>query len=127
MNGRRIGAGRSDSIGPYLKRALSKATFVECPDDGFVEGRHILAAGEIDAFGANRRRLAPAVRDMRGNRVLPDNLYGVPQTISVAKGKPSVLITFNRFIDEVRASGFLKTAIERSGVIGVEVAPPSDR
>lgn len=127
VKGRRIGAGRSDSIGLYLKRALTQAKFVECPDDGFVEGKRMLTAGEIDAFGANRQRLTTAVKDMRGYRVLPDNLYGVPQTIIVPKGKPSVLITVNRFIDEARASGFLKTAIERSGVIGVEVAPPSDR
>jgi polar amino acid transport system substrate-binding protein len=127
QTGRRIGAGRSDSIGLYLMRTLSRAAFVDCPDDGFVEGRRMLAAGEIDAFGANRQRLTTAARDMRGYRVLPDNLYGVPQTIIVPKGKPAALITVNRFIDEVRASGFLKAAIERSGVIGVEVAPPSDR
>ncbi len=127
QTGRKIGAGRSDSIGLHLKRMLAQASFVECPDDGFVEGRRMLAAGEIDAFGANRQRLTTAVRGMPGYRVLPDNLYGVPQTIIVPKGKPSVLITVNRFIDEARASGFLKSAIERSGVIGVEMAPPSDR
>ncbi len=127
VTGQRIGAGRSDSIGLFLKRMLSQATFVACPDDGFVEGRRMLASGEIDAFGANRQRLTTAVKDMRGYRVLPDNLYGVPQTIIVPKDEPSVLMTVNRFIDEARASGFLKAAIERSGVIGVEVAPPSDR
>lgn len=127
VTGRRIGAGRSDSIGLYLARRLTQGTFVACPDDGFVEGKRMLMAGEIDAFGANRQRLTTVVKDMRGFRVLPDNLYGVPQTVIVPKDKPSVLITVNRFIDEARASGFLKTAIERSGVIGVEVAPPSDR
>ena len=87
----------------------------------------MLMAGEIDAFGANRQRRTTVAKSMPGYRVLPDNLYGVPQTVIVPKGKPSVLIAVNRFIDEARASGFLKAAIERSGVIGVEVAPPSDR
>jgi hypothetical protein len=29
----------------------------------------------------------------------------------------------NQFIDEIRKSGFLRNAIERSGVIGISVAP----
>jgi len=60
---------------------------------------------------------------MPGYHLLPDNLFGVTQTIIVAKGKPEVLGTINSFIDDVRASGFLQNAIARSGVIGLEMAP----
>jgi hypothetical protein len=42
----------------------------------------------------------------------------------VAKGKPVVLKDIDAFIDDVRASGFLRDAVARSGVIGLEVAPP---
>jgi ABC-type amino acid transport substrate-binding protein len=41
----------------------------------------------------------------------------------VPKGRTDVLATVNRFIDEVRASGFLQTAIEKSGIIGLSAAP----
>ena len=60
---------------------------------------------------------------MPGTRVLPDNLFGVPQTIIVPKGKPEVLADINRFIDDARASGLIQKSIEASGLIGVEVAP----
>jgi ABC-type amino acid transport substrate-binding protein len=56
-------------------------------------------------------------------RLLPDDLYGVEQTIIVPSGKRDALDRVNRFIDDVRASGFLQTSIDRSGVVGIAVAP----
>ena len=87
------------------------------------EIKRLLLAKEIDAFGANRQRLANIVKESPGFRILPDNLFGVPQTIIVPKGKTEVLAAINRFIDDVRASGFLKKSVEASGVAGLEVAP----
>ena len=59
------------------------------------------------------RRQPPAPDDadgasMPGSRLLPDSLFGVPQTIIVPKGKPEVLAAVNSFIDDVRASGLLQ-------------------
>jgi hypothetical protein len=50
-------------------------------------------------------------------------LYGVEQTIIVAGGRRDALDAANRFIDEVRRSGFLQSSVERSGVLGIAVAP----
>jgi ABC-type amino acid transport substrate-binding protein len=80
-------------------------------------------AGKLDAFGANRQRLTDLMQNVSGLRLLPDDLYGVEQTIIVPKGNPEALRFVNQVIDEARKSGFLRTAIERSGVIGVTVAP----
>ena len=63
------------------------------------------------------------MKDAPGTRLLPDNLFDVPQTIIVPKGRPEALAAVNRFIDEVRASGFLKASIEKSGIVGIEQAP----
>ena len=60
---------------------------------------------------------------MPGYRLLPDNIFDVPQTIIVPKGKADVLAEVNRFIDEARTSGFLTSAIEKSRIPGLEVAP----
>jgi ABC-type amino acid transport substrate-binding protein len=80
-------------------------------------------SGQIDAFGANRQRLTNMLAEMPGFRMLPDNVFDVPHTIIVKKGKTQALVTINRFIDEMRTSGRLKAAIEQSRVVGVEVAP----
>ncbi len=120
--GNKIAGGHNDSITLFMKRKLKQATLREIePDPGDIKRK--LLAKEIDAFGANRQRLTNLMKGTTGFRILPDNLFGVPQTIIVPKGRADALALVNRFIDDVRASGFLKTAIEKSGVIGLEAAP----
>jgi hypothetical protein len=55
-------------------------------------------------------------------RLLPDDLYGVEQTIIVPSGRRDALDRVNRFIDDVRTSGFLQKSIEQSGVVGIAIA-----
>jgi len=119
----RIGATKGDSIALYLARNLKQAQLVEIADANLAEARQMLLDGKINALGANRQRLTDALRGASGLRLLPDDLYGVEQNIVVAKGKPEALKAVNRFIDDVRSSGFLRSAIEKSGVIGISVAP----
>ncbi len=120
--GQTIAGTRNDSITLFMKRKFKNARLVEIDNNPAVI-RRLLREKLIDAFGANRQRLTVLMRDMAGVRMLPDNLFGVPQTIIVPKGKPEVLAAVNRFIDDARTSGFLKAAIENSGVIGLEAAP----
>ncbi len=63
------------------------------------------------------------MKDMPGYRLLPDNVFDVPQTVIVAKGNAKGLATVNALIDDVRQSGFLKSALEKSGIVGIDVAP----
>lgn len=120
--GQKIAGTFNDSITLFMKRKLRQATLREIANDP-PEIKRLLTAKEIDAFGANRQRLTNLMKDTPGLRMLPDSLFGVPQTIIVPKGNAEVLSTVNRFIDDVRASGFLQMAIANSGVIGLEVAP----
>jgi polar amino acid transport system substrate-binding protein len=120
--GQKIAGTTNDSITLFLGRTLKSATLlaVESNPD---EIKKRLLAKDFDAFGANRQRLTTWMKELPGTRVLPDNLFGVPQTIIVPKGKPEVLADITRFIDDARASGLIQKSIEASGLIGVEVAP----
>ena len=118
----RISGGKGDSVTLYLARNLKEAKLVEI-DNTPADAKRKLEAKEIDAFGANRQRLTTMLKDLPGYRLLPDSLFGVTQTIAVPKGKPQVLAEVNRFIDEMRNSGFLADAIRRSGIIGLDPAP----
>jgi polar amino acid transport system substrate-binding protein len=118
----KIGAGRGDSIALYLGRNLKQAQLVETTESPSTAVQMVVDR-KLDAFGANRQRLTDLMRNASGLRLLPDDLYGVEQTIIVPKGKPEILKAVNEFIDEVRKSGFLRDSIQRSGVIGVTVAP----
>jgi polar amino acid transport system substrate-binding protein len=118
-----IGAGRGDSIALYLARTLKQAQLVDTTE-AIAEALSRVRAGTLDAFGANRQRLTDALKTADGLRLLPDDLYGVEQSIVVPNGKPESLRAVNEFIDDVRRSGFLASAVSRSGVIGIAVAQP---
>jgi len=121
--GRKLGAMRGDSIALYLARTLKQAKIVENTDASLEEAKRMLADGRIDAYGANRQRLTDVLRGTPGLRLLPDDLYGVEQTIIVPKGSAEALKAVNQFLDVVRASGFLVQAMQLSGVVGLSIAP----
>jgi polar amino acid transport system substrate-binding protein len=120
--GQKIAGTVNDSITLCMKRILKQATIVELANDP-AELSKALTARTIDAFGANRQRLTTLSTAIPGTRLLPDDLFNVPQNIVVPKDRPAALAAVNALIDEVRASGALQRAIARGGAIGVAVAP----
>jgi polar amino acid transport system substrate-binding protein len=123
-SGQKISGTRNDSITLCLKRVLKQATLVELDNNPELIIKAI-SGKETDAIGANRQRLTSLSRSIPGTRLLPDNFFNVPQNIVVPKDKPEVLAAVDKFIDDMRASGFLRDAIARGGAIGVEPAPKS--
>jgi polar amino acid transport system substrate-binding protein len=83
----------------------------------------LLMAGEIDAFGANRQRMVEAAALAPKLRVLPDDFLVAGQAIVVEKGDPARIGELNRFLDEVRSSGFVKASLERAKLSGADAAP----
>src|SRR5919108_4797374 len=100
-----------------MKRILKQATLVELQSNP-AELSKALTARTIDALGANRQRLTTIATATPGTRLLPDDLFNVPQNIVVPKDRPAALAAVNAFIDETRASGSLQRAIERGGAGG---------
>jgi polar amino acid transport system substrate-binding protein len=121
--GRKLGATRADSIALYLKRTLKQGQIIELDDTSRDTVHRLLQDGVVDAFGANRQRLTDMVKGAKGFRLLSDDLYGVEQAIIVPGGRRDALDAVNTFIDEVRRSGFLQSSVQRSGVVGIAVAP----
>ena len=118
--GQKIAGTVNDSI--TLCMILKQATVVELANDPAELGK-ALTARTIDALGGNRQRLTTLSTATPGTRLLPDDLFNVPQNIVVPKDRPAALAAVNALIDEVRASGVLQSAIARGGAIGVAVAP----
>ena len=122
--GHKVGATQGDSIALYLRRNLKQAELVELTALSPAQVLRLLADGAVDAFGANRQRLTDFLKGADGVRLLPDDLYGVEQTIVVPAGRRDALDAVNRFINDARRSGFIDASIRRSGVIGIAVAGP---
>jgi polar amino acid transport system substrate-binding protein len=122
--GQKIAGTRNDSITLCLKRVLKQATLVELENDPETIAK-ALTSHEIDALGASRQRLTNFMKNVPGSRLLTDTFFNVPQNIIMPMGKPEALAAVNGYIDEVRASGFLRDAILRGGAVGTEAAPKS--
>ena len=88
----------------------------------------LLTSGAVDAFAINRQRALEAEAASAGRlRALADSFLDVDQCVVVAKGNAARLETIERFVAEMRASGFIKQSIERAKLVGVDVAPPRKR
>ena len=120
--GQKIAGTRNDSITLCLKRVLKQAALVELENDPELVAK-ALTGREIDALGASRQRLTNFMKSVPGARLLTDTFFNVPQNIIVPMGKPEALAAVNAFIDDVRASGFLRDAIQKGGAVGTEAAP----
>ena len=123
--GIRIAARKGDSGDLFLSRTLKQAELKSIPNLEVEQAHRMLAASEIDAFATNRQRLVEDSARFPDLRVLSDNFFAVEQALIVPKGEAARIAYLNRFIDDLRASGFLQAAIERARLSGVEVAPAS--
>ena len=80
--GQKIAGTRNDSITLCMKRILKQATVVELENNP-AELSKALSERAIDALGANRQRLTTLSKSTPGTRLLPDDLFNVPQNIIV--------------------------------------------
>jgi polar amino acid transport system substrate-binding protein len=87
----------------------------------------LLLDGQVDAFAANRTRMEELARDFPAVRVLPDDFMVTLQAIVVAKGNRTRLDEVNRFVADVRTTGFVQASLDRANIAGVSVAPPPGR
>jgi polar amino acid transport system substrate-binding protein len=119
--GVKVAGTRNDSITLCMKRMFKHAAVVELASDA--EVGNAFATGAIDAFAANRHRLTTLSKTASGTRLLPDDLFYVPQTIIVPMERPAALVAVNAFLEDARASQFLQRAIADGGAIGVMLPP----
>ncbi len=108
-----------------MKRIFKRAAVVELASDAEVP--NAFATGAIDAFAANRHRLTNLSKTASGTRLLPDDLFYVPQAIIVPMEKPAALVAVNAFLEDARTSGFLQRAIADGGAIGVMLPPDGNQ
>jgi len=126
--GIRIGAISGNAVDLYLDRVLEHAELVHLargtPD---TEAARMVLAGELDAYSANKQRLAAVVASEPRVRVLDGSVLPVEQSIVVAQENEAIVSQLDLFIDELRASGFLQEIVDRYMIAGVEVAPRGRR
>jgi polar amino acid transport system substrate-binding protein len=120
----RIGAVKGQSQQIYVSANVKQARVELLPSAPDAAGvAAMLVDGRLDAFAGNRQRMADAARLAPALRVLDDSFMVTEQAIVVRKGQSARLDAVNRFLDELRRSGFLESSVARAAVGGVEMAP----
>jgi polar amino acid transport system substrate-binding protein len=121
--GIRIGVTARDTADLVLTRSLKAAELRRNTTGSIETAVQWLADGTVDAYGTNRQRLTELAARHAGYRLLPDNFYGVEQSVVAAKGNTAMIDVINAAIDEARRSGLIARSIEEAGLVGVDVAP----
>ena len=119
--GMRIAVVRNHASTLTLTRIVKHAELVgaDLPDAAF----ELLRSGKVHAFAAPREPLMDYAATLPGARVL-EEAYGVNNIgVATAKGEAGRLAYISEFVDEAKASGLLRGAIERGGLPTFRVAP----
>jgi polar amino acid transport system substrate-binding protein len=122
--GIRIAAVRNHASTLALSRIAKRAevVYAETPDAAF----ELLRAGHADALAQARPVLLDYATQLPGSRVLQDGYGAYLLAMALRKGQAGRLAYIREFIEEAKASGFVQQVIDRSGLLGVQVAPPGD-
>ena len=120
--GRRVVVGRGSAYDLFLTRALTQAELLRAPTspmvtDVFVAEKADVAAGVRQQLEADARRV-PGLRMLDGRFMVIEQAMGLPKT----RG-PAAADYLARFVQEMKASGFVAGALERHRIEGATVAP----
>ena len=105
----------------FLSRELKHAHLVHTPDTA--TAFDVLKAGSADAFADNRQHLLAVVDANPGYRVVDGRFSTIQHAVAVPASRHAAAGYLRAFIADAKASGFVKDALDRSGIRGVVVAP----
>jgi polar amino acid transport system substrate-binding protein len=105
----------------FFTRTLKNAVFVRASSNpGALEA---LKSGKADVMGSIKPVLFEMSNQLPGSRVL-DGRPGIdPHAMAMPKGRDLGSAYARQFIEDAKAEGLIKAAIERAGLRGVQVAP----
>jgi polar amino acid transport system substrate-binding protein len=119
--GVRIGVAARSAYDLYLSRALHAAELVRLPDGAAAETA--LLDGRVDALAGVKQPLVAFVRAHATLRLLPGRFMEIRQAMAVPKARAAGLPYLQRFIAEMKATGFVRAVLDGTGQGDAEVAP----
>jgi polar amino acid transport system substrate-binding protein len=119
--GVRIGVSTNSAYDLFLSRNIRHAQLVRGsgPESAF----DLILAGKVDVVAGVRQSLIANSAKLPGARIFDSRFMAIEQALGIPKGHAEGAKCLCEFIEDVKASGFVTQAIEKSGVRGVSVAP----
>lgn len=121
--GVRVGVLEKSGADVHLSASLKNAALVRVKS--LAESYALLDSGGADVIAATKQALFDGAASRPGSRVLDGRILVEPIGMGVPKGRDASASAYvNSFIEQVKAQGQVKSAIDGAGLRGVAVAPP---
>ncbi|HEX2536710.1 MAG TPA: transporter substrate-binding domain-containing protein, partial [Pseudolabrys sp.] len=120
---------KGTGIGGVANTATFRAAMKATPNATHVEFAKVdLAAqamleGRIQAIALSRESLGGLAKKIPGSRILDDAFLNSSTAVCVPKGRPAALAYVSAFIEEAKASGLVRRALDEMGLTSSQVAP----
>lgn len=119
--GTRVAVPRGDASDLRLTQILKHAELVRI--DSIAAAIDMVHAGKIDAYAAPRVVLLALSNKASGSRVLDDGFANIVWVAMFPKGKAGHVAYVSDFLEEAKATGFVKQTIDQANLRGLQVAP----
>lgn len=122
--GMRIAVYGRSAYGLWLADNIKHAELVKT--DGMDASFDLFVKEKLDALAGLRPRLIKDVEKLPGSRLLEGKFSAVQQAIGTKPDRKAGIAFLRDFVEEAKASGLVKSLIEKHGVEGrLTVAPPA--
>ena len=122
--GVRITAARGSAYDLYLTRSLKHAEIVRSPTSPASMDQFV--SDGLDAAAGVRQILEDRARGNPDLLVLKDSFTSINHAVGVPRGRATGAAYVKSFLEEMKASGALRKALETSGQTGVVVVPTAN-
>lgn len=119
--GVRIAVGRGSAYDLWLSRNIKRATLVRAPTSR--AAIELFAKDRLEVAAGVKQPIVEYARSRPGVRVLPGRFMVIEQAMATPRGRAAGAKYLSAFVDEMKASGFVAAALERSGQRDAAVAP----
>jgi len=119
--GTRVVVGRGSAYDLYLTRELKAAKLERAATSPAVTD--MLLAQNLEVAAGVRQQLEADAQRVGGVRLLPGRFMVIEQAMGVPKGRTAAQAWLSAFIEEMKASGFVASALQKHGIQGAAVAP----
>ncbi len=103
------------------KKATPNATHIDF--SGVDAAVAAMREGKIEGIALSRESLSGLLGKIPGSRMLDDAFLNSSTAVCVPKGKPAALAYVSEFIEEAKASGLVRKALDEMGLKSSQLAP----
>jgi polar amino acid transport system substrate-binding protein len=121
--GVRIAVSSKSAYDLYLTRTLTRAQLVRAPSPP--ASIELFVKDRLEAAAGVKQPLVELAKSNPHLRVIDGRFMVIEQAMGTPRGRPNGARYLREFIEEAKASGFVASALEKSGQRDAAVAPPA--